>query len=177
MTSPEALLNKARTVYEGYHGMSMITLAELTGIPKRTLVSRRRDEGWAKLLETKNGDSTQDALQEYEFFVERAKQPIEEFFPEGEEKNKDISVLSDPVPTERDELLLRHRQEWLAPRALSAEALRIRDADPFKAMERAKLAKITAETLKISQDGERKAYGIDVGELPPGSVVVIERTA
>ncbi|MNN40803.1 hypothetical protein D3C76_1883940 [compost metagenome] len=51
----------------------------------------------------------------------------------------------------------------------------MRETDPIKAMERAKLGKILAETLKLTQDGERKAYGIDVGELPAGQVVVIER--
>jgi hypothetical protein len=51
----------------------------------------------------------------------------------------------------------------------------LRTEDTAKAFDRAKLAKITAETLMIVQNGERKAWGLDVGELPAGAVVVIER--
>ncbi len=72
-------------------------------------------------------------------------------------------------------VLERHRKEWSAPRGLSAEAMRIRDSDPFKSFERAKLAKILAETLKLIQDGERQALGLDTKENPKGHVVVIER--
>lgn len=48
----------------------------------------------------------------------------------------------------------RHRQEWEEQERLSKQA--IVNAD----FEMAKLAKITAETLKIRQEGERKAWGI-----------------
>lgn len=48
----------------------------------------------------------------------------------------------------------RHRAEWQAQEKLSREAVEKED------FEMAKLAKITAETLKIRQEGERKAWGI-----------------
>jgi hypothetical protein len=70
----------------------------------------------------------------------------------------------------RAQVLDRHRKEWNAPRKISYEAVTERN------FEKAKLAKITAETLKLVQDGERKAWGIDTG--PDGSrpvTVVIER--
>lgn len=65
----------------------------------------------------------------------------------------------------------RHRREWSAARALSIEAVRERNFD------KAKLAKITAETIGIIQHGERKAYGIeDAGSAPQKpTVVVVER--
>ena len=48
----------------------------------------------------------------------------------------------------------RHRREWTEHQHIIAEALLARD------FEQAKLAKITAETLKIRQEGERRAWGI-----------------
>lgn len=51
-------------------------------------------------------------------------------------------------------VMVRHKEEWERHQALIDEALAEGDFD------KAKLAKITAETLKIRQEGERKAWGI-----------------
>jgi hypothetical protein len=49
------------------------------------------------------------------------------------------------------------------------EVIDTRNTDPSGAFSKAKLAKTAAETLKIKQDGERKAWGLDevqnVGDL------------
>ena len=50
-------------------------------------------------------------------------------------------------------MLLRHREEWERHRPLTDEALS-GDAEAVK------LAKTVAETLKIRQEGERKAWGV-----------------
>ena len=50
-------------------------------------------------------------------------------------------------------MLLRHREEWERHRPLMDEALS-GDAEAVK------LAKTVAETLKIRQEGERKAWGV-----------------
>lgn len=172
MRDPEYILSCARDLYEGTHGMSMAKLAEITSIPRRTLGLRARQEDWAKKQSTKTGDSTEAAIRAAEFFADRE----HEIVAAEEETNAHIQVLTDPLPAEREALLERHRKEWIAPRAMSTEAIQIRNQDPLKAMERAKLAKITAETLKIVQDGERKSHGMDVGvDVPQGHVVVIER--
>ncbi|MBQ7739399.1 MAG: hypothetical protein IJT59_07085 [Desulfovibrionaceae bacterium] len=52
-------------------------------------------------------------------------------------------------------VIQRHKIEWEAHQRLVDDA--IADDD----FERAKLAKITAETIKIRQEGERKAWGLD----------------
>jgi hypothetical protein len=49
----------------------------------------------------------------------------------------------------------RHRTEWEEHKDLVQQAIVAQD------FEVAKLAKITAETLKIRQEGERKAWGLD----------------
>lgn len=51
-------------------------------------------------------------------------------------------------------VMRRHKEEWKRHQALIDEALGAGDFD------KAKLAKITAETLKIRQEGERRAWGI-----------------
>lgn len=51
-------------------------------------------------------------------------------------------------------VMRRHKEEWERHQALIDEALAAGDFD------KAKLAKITAETLKIRQEGERRAWGI-----------------
>lgn len=171
MQDPEELLIAARDLYEGTHGLSMADVTDMTGIPRRTLSMRARDEDWTKKRETKSGKPTQEAVEAAAFFRERHQQNQ----LVTEEVNDSTSVLADPLPAEREQLLKRHREEWVAPRAMVGEAVRLRVTDPFKAMERAKLAKIAAETLKIVQDGERKSHGLDVGDIPQGHVVVIER--
>ncbi len=60
----------------------------------------------------------------------------------------------DAAAEKKAEVILRHQQEWDVHRKLMNEAL---TEDDF---EKAKLAKITAETLRIRQEGERKAWGI-----------------
>ena len=51
-------------------------------------------------------------------------------------------------------VITRHQREWDRHQALIDEALSEGSFD------KAKLAKITAETIKIRQEGERKAWGI-----------------
>lgn len=70
----------------------------------------------------------------------------------------------------RADIIERHRKEWSVSRGLVGEAVSKRD------FERAKLAKITSETLKIIQDGERKAWGLDAADPADKTVVVIERS-
>ena len=53
-----------------------------------------------------------------------------------------------------DAVITRHQREWDRHQALIDEALSEGSFD------KAKLAKITAETIKIRQEGERKAWGI-----------------
>lgn len=57
----------------------------------------------------------------------------------------------------RAAVLQRHRTEWAIARKRVYEAARKGD------FELAKLGKITSEALKIVQDGERRAWGLDTG--------------
>lgn len=153
----ETRIAAARVLYEGTHGMTMVELAEITGISKRTLTTYSRDANWRKLLETKSGETTPDALAARAVFERLATEQV----IEGELVTNDTEVLSEELPSEREALLARHREEWKVPRGLASEAVKMRTADPSKSFERAKLAKITAEALTLVQNGERRAHGID----------------
>ncbi|CCD28679.1 conserved hypothetical protein [Candidatus Glomeribacter gigasporarum BEG34] len=59
----------------------------------------------------------------------------------------------------RAQVVNRHRDEWDAHKQHVERALTDADFDA------AKLAKITAETLKIRQEAERRAWGLDPSEF------------
>jgi len=59
------------------------------------------------------------------------------------------------------EILDRHRQDWDLVVELKNEALQHRSIDAKKAVEMMEFARLTAEVLKIQQEGECKSYGID----------------
>jgi uncharacterized coiled-coil DUF342 family protein len=65
---------------------------------------------------------------------------------------------AEAITTEADRraaVALRHRDEWDEHAKLIHQAIAQRD------LELAKMAKITAETIKIRQEAERKAWGLD----------------
>jgi len=91
------------------------------------------------------------------------------------EAARDVAV--DVAVDVRAQVLDRHRKEWAAPRAIAYQAIKEGQQDVTKGFERAKLAKITSETLTLIQAGECKAFGI-TAEARGGdgaTVVVVER--
>lgn len=58
-------------------------------------------------------------------------------------------------------MMMRHKAEWERHQCLIDEAMETGDPD------KAKFAKITAEALKIRQEGERRAWGIVESDVRP----------
>jgi len=77
----------------------------------------------------------------------------------GSNPQKKAEAL-DRAAMRRADVEIRHCTEWEEHQALIDNALAQRDFDL------AKLAKITAETIKIRQEGERKAWRIDSVPVP-----------
>jgi hypothetical protein len=86
----------------------------------------------------------------------------------GSDSPKNAGPTSaDPRPADADglardlrtELLERHRKEWNAARAMLYRSMEI--AKAATGFEAAKFSKITSETIKIIQEGEAKAWGLD----------------
>lgn len=70
-----------------------------------------------------------------------------------------MGARTDRAADAKAAVILRHKEEWEQHQQLIRAAVENGDFDA------AKLAKITAETIKIRQEGERKAWGItDKGE-------------
>jgi DNA-binding XRE family transcriptional regulator len=77
---------------------------------------------------------------------------------------KKKAAAIDSEAERRAGVVLRHREEWRLVTDLQLQATGNAPGFQEPCFERAKLAKISAETLKIKQDGERKAWGLDQAE-------------
>lgn len=125
-----------RAEYEA--GASMGELSRLHGASKAAISLRAKKEAW---------------LQDVSGAVDRlAEAKVNGILNTVNPKKKAEAV--DRAAEEKSAVIFRHREEWAAHQAHILEALEQGDFD------KAKLAKITAETLKIRQEGERKAWGI-----------------
>jgi hypothetical protein len=86
------------------------------------------------------------------------------------------SAISDNIEQSeadvRDKLLRRHREEWRLARKLVYDAAQ--EAVRASGLEKARFAKILAETLRIVQRAEREVYGLDA-ELIPWDSLSIEQ--
>lgn len=166
------LIAAARALYEGDPTITKKQVAEEMGVPYATL------DKWSKGGDTGTDDKwvkrTADNMSERaQAVADGYKGKLSELGPEitTEQQKQAMEETAEETAVElRAKVLERHRKEWGIPRGLVNEAVKARDFN------KAKLAKITSETLKLIQDGERKAWGIDSG--PDGSTkvqVVIER--
>ena len=72
----------------------------------------------------------------------------------------------DAEASRRADVVQRHRDEWEEHKHIVDSAIGAQD------FEAAKLAKITAETLKIRQEAERKAWAIDTQVAPVTNITV-----
>lgn len=160
----------ARALWEGDPKLSKRAVSDEMNIPYATIDrwskgDEGRGEKWAK--------RTDDMSQRAHAAADTYKGKLSELGPEittAQQRQAETDAAEETAGELRGKVIGRHRKEWNVPRALVQEAVAARDFG------KAKLAKITSEALKIIQDGERKAWGIDNG--PDGATpvtVVIER--
>ena len=167
-------MGAARILYEGSHGLTLGELAQMSGLPLRSLKIYSRDEEWKKHLSTKHGGRSPEAEQALALLQGAAAMDTEGEVITAEEAAA-VNAIAEPLPNEREALLARHKQEWSTPRGMAAEAVKMRESNPSKAFERAKMAKIVSESLTLIQAGERRAHGIDKAD--GNHTVVLERGA
>ena len=164
----------ARVAWESDPTMTLGKLAEALGIAKQSVHYRMKaDEKKGNPWEKKQ--TLSDIAARAQRIADRQSK-ISDDSDGGVSQKKDATADPPPMPTadtpvdQRADVIARHRREWSMVKALSGEAIKSRD------FERAKLAKITSETVKIWQDGERKAWGLDAIDTEKPPVVVIERS-
>lgn len=125
-----------RAEYEA--GASQSDLAKRHGVSRTAIQKRIRAEGW---------------MQDISGSINRLAEAKVAGVVAGCNPKKKAKAL-DRAADAKAAVILRHKAEWERHQQLIDEALAAGDFD------KAKLAKITAETLKIRQEGERKAWGI-----------------
>ena len=125
-----------RAEYEA--GASQSELAKRHGVSRKAIQKHITAEGWAQDI-----SGTLDRLTEAKVAGVVA----------GCDPKKKAAAL-DRAADAKAAVILRHKAEWEQHQQLIRAAVENGDFDA------AKLAKITAETIKIRQEGERKAWGI-----------------
>lgn len=125
-----------RAEYEA--GSTMGELSRKHGVDKAAISRRAKKEGWTQDL-----SGVVDRL---------AEAKVNGIVNTVDPQKKAEAV--DAAAGRKADVIQRHRDAWPKIKALNAQAI---EAQDFNA---AKLAKITAETERIIQDGERKAWGI-----------------
>ncbi len=162
----DEIIATARALWEGDPSATHAEVAKELGLRATTLNSWSKKYGWAK--------RKQDMSERAHAVADTYTSKLSELGPEittEQQQQAEADAAEETAANLRAQVLERHRKEWNVPRVLVGEAVKDRNFD------KAKLAKITSETLKIVQDAERKAWGIDSGpEGAPKVHVVIERT-
>ena len=151
--SEQALIRyRIRVEVEYFIALCELPLPQLAGVDKAAISRRAKKEAWAQDV-TGAVDRAVDA---------KVNGIVNTVDPE--KKAAAIASAAD----EKVAVIIRHREEWETQRELVTTAIEKNDFD------KAKLAKITAETLKIRQEAERKAWGIrDVDAQPDGGALTV----
>lgn len=149
-----------RQQYETDPRLSFADLASQFGVSKQAIHSRAKAEGWERVISLSElaarAQARADHLVDGQVDAKRLKLNREAGIAEAAER--------------RAAVLERHRREADGPRKIAYQAIQTGD------IEKAKLARAVAQALKIVQELERKAWGLDAAEGACGeSVIVIDR--
>lgn len=125
-----------RAEYEA--GASQSELSKRHGVSRTAIQKRIKSEGW---------------MQDVTDVINRLTEAKVAGLVAGCNPQKKAEALS-RAAEDKAAVIQRHRNAWPKIKSLNVQAIEAQD------FEAAKLAKITAETERIIQDGERKAWGI-----------------
>lgn len=170
LRAPEAKA-AARALYEATPGATCQTVADETKLPVGTIRRWKSEGEWKSAARTLPDLPGRAGALANTFKVRMSElgKPMSDEVA-ASEASKELS--QEYAVDIRAAVLDRHRKEWAAPRKIAYEAMTKGDFD------RAKLAKISAETLSLIQTGECRAYGLDHGARGADgnrTMVVIER--
>lgn len=140
----------ARVMWESDQSATDTSVAGVFGVSKQAVEQQRKKNNWQKVGAIQN-------------VSERAQFAADNLSKLGLDKQKASSI--DSAVEIRADVIDRHRGDWAEHRKhFTVSSI----SDDF---EMGKKAKITAEMLKIRQEGERKAYGLDdVTNAPSTSI-------
>lgn len=156
-------------MFESQPGATCESIAAEVGVPVGTVRRWKAEDGWKPAIKALPEMSARaGALADsWKLKMSEIGKPLDDEVAAAEAA-RDLAV--DLAVDVRAQVIDRHRKEWAAPRKIAYEAIQKGD------FERAKLAKISAETLTLIQAGECKAFGITPESKGDGrTVVVVER--
>lgn len=144
MTQEEWAEIRARWEEDPRDGYTWIVAELDLKVTHVAVLKRAKKEGWAKKASLKN-------------IVERAQLKADENFAR-KVTGKVNAVTSEESVDFRSEIVNTHREEWMEHRTtFSISGMLGEDG-----LVTARVAKTAAEAIKIRQEGERKAWGLDV---------------
>ncbi|CDH46958.1 hypothetical protein [Candidatus Contendibacter odensensis] len=130
---------KIRAGYET--GGTLRGLSEKYGVAWQTIQHRKDKEDWSQDFK--------------EVILRKAEEQLAGLSVNDDADKRAAAIAEEAA--KKATVLARHRNEWNAVRKLAYEAIQ----DGKHDFEKAKLAKITSETLQIVQHNERKAWGLN----------------
>ena len=167
----------ARALFEGVPGTTIDSVAAEVGVTPYWIRVWKRRGSWSKRVSASPQVSARAGALADTFKVRMSElgKPLDDSVAAQEAARE---VAEGHAVRVRAEVLDRHRKEWSAPRKIAYEAMQEgAKGDVAGAFERAKLAKITAETLTLIQAGECRAFGITPeAKGADTTVVVVERS-
>lgn len=188
--SENAHWSASRARWEAEPHCTFADIGETMGISKQAVAKHAKDYGWIKRLDREALAARAHRLADQHLAEQTpaAREIPAACAPSVVAENQKTIQLSptteSPVATPeeaallaeeaavaaRAELLTRHRREWSAARNLLYAAIKSKDYTE------AKTAKTSAEAMKVVQEGERRAWGLDSGDEGK-QTIVIERRA
>lgn len=173
--APEGAKAAARALYESRPGATIDEVAKEIGTPASTV------RNW-KAADTKAGLPWKPAPLRTPHLSGRAAEianshamRLAELGPaaadEQVQREAEVATADQVAAEMRARVIQRHRAEWSGPRKIAYQAMQECSLD------KARLAKIMAETLQMIQAGERRSWGLNSEAFSPDpTVIVIERT-
>lgn len=170
--------SKWRIIWESDPKMTLAGVAEGMGVTRQGVSRRARSENWTKI--GNNDRIVKKAHQKADQLTPAAApekpphsdppEPAPEPIPIPPPINPGVvlsEAVEDGAADARANILSRHRTEWVGVRSQLYKGMK--DSN-FEALKR---AKISAEATKILQEGERKAWGLDIEDKPekPGEII------
>lgn len=159
---------KGRVMWEADPQLTYSDIAKVVGVSKQAVAGRAKRDGWKKVAN--QSEVTRRAYEAAD--IQTAREDSGLTLADRSPLDASSAAMTAAVDV-RARVLGRHRKEWDGVRNQLYQALKLQDFD------KAKLAKITSEAMRIIQDGERKAHGLDQedksGPNEGKTVIVIER--
>lgn len=176
---------QARARWESEPKLNFADVGETLGVSKQSVQQQAKKNGWVKRLamgaivsrahaiadKTITQDSVGESTQAPSLVAgspEKITFSTPEF-PAGASAAQLTAIGEDAAVAARAELVSRHRRETNNARHLVYGAIRTKNPQD------AKVAKIVVESIKLLQETERKAWGIDGGEEEKAVRIIVER--